>query len=108
MRIEREAIQHGFGRAGPAGSRQILGVGGQDRLDMGQHGIGGGMQGPVLGLRRQRAEDAGGNPGPPGGVMYGDPHIGDRFGVHTHQRSVSDQPEGNGSGDDYHRPARGV
>ena len=108
LRVQREPVQHRLGRARGAGGVEVLGVGGQDLVDMGQHGISGGVQRAVLRRGGQRAQDAGGDPRPAGGVMDLGTHIGPQHRgrqgpglggcAHAHRPSVSVsyQPAGGG------------
>ena len=95
LRVEREPVQHGVGRArGPRG-RQIFFVGGQDLVRAREHGVGGRMQGAsswsaVLSV----ASVAGGHPGPARRIVHLLAQVGHRRCLQTHYPSVSDLSAG--------------
>ena len=69
LRVEGEPVEHGGRGSGCAGGVQVFGVGGQDVVGAGEQGVGGRVQRPVLRRGAQRAQRAGRDAGPAGGVV---------------------------------------
>ena len=84
LRVQRQPVQHSLGGACRAGGLEILGVGGQDLVGVGQYGVGRRVQRSVLDGGGQRSQRARGEAGAPGRIVNLSANIGDRRRLDTH------------------------
>ena len=80
LRVEGQPVEHRLGSVGGAGRVEVLGVGAQNLVDAGKHGIGRRVQCPVLGRGVQRGKGAGRDPRPAGSVVHLLPQLDVLFG----------------------------
>ena len=94
VRAERQPIEQRVAGACRARGVQVLGVGGQNDVQVRKQPVGGSVQGPVLGGSGQRGKHSGGEPGAPGGIVDVLAQVGQRWCLQTHHPRVTAQPVG--------------